>query len=258
MLSLQYRIQNRTLNLKIREESVYVPNLVCLITAAQMHVRPGETVYDLGCGSGFISILAAKLGARKVYGIDTSPRALEDARNNAEANGVGKICEFLPGSYIKCLKRVSGKVDVVVSTLPNVRNKNVTRWSGGGSPLLRGSINGGTDGEDSNIQLVRAIRPFMSSKSRLYMSTVDWCSPGRTLKALEEEKFHVLELARAHIPVWGRANNFWAWLVRHPGLHHFNFQFPHRHPRRVYLLQVTLNNRHCLLPQKSFSLEIRS
>ena len=35
---------------------------------------PPETVIDYGCGSGVLAIAALKLGARRVYAFDTTPR----------------------------------------------------------------------------------------------------------------------------------------------------------------------------------------
>lgn len=67
----------------------------------------GETVWDLYCGIGTISsFLAQKAG--KVYGVEIIPEAIEDARTNAERNGiknveffVGKAEEVLPEQYEK-------------------------------------------------------------------------------------------------------------------------------------------------------------
>lgn len=54
-----------------------------------------ETVWDLYCGIGTISLfLAQKAG--KVYGVEIVPQAVEDARRNAEINGIGNV-EFLEG-----------------------------------------------------------------------------------------------------------------------------------------------------------------
>lgn len=54
-----------------------------------------ETVWDLYCGTGTISLFLAKK-ARKVYGAEIVPEAVEDARKNAEINGISNA-EFLCG-----------------------------------------------------------------------------------------------------------------------------------------------------------------
>ena len=60
-----------------------------------------ETVWDLYCGIGTISLFLAQK-AKKVYGVEIVPQAIEDARENAERNGftnteffVGKAEEVL-------------------------------------------------------------------------------------------------------------------------------------------------------------------
>lgn len=64
-----------------------------------------ETVWDLYCGIGTISLFLAKR-AGKVYGVEIVPQAIEDAKNNAKLNGitnaeffVGKAEEVLPEFY---------------------------------------------------------------------------------------------------------------------------------------------------------------
>ena len=64
-----------------------------------------ETVWDLYCGIGTISLFLAQR-AKQVYGVEIVPQAIEDARKNAERNGVenasfyvGKAEEVLPRLY---------------------------------------------------------------------------------------------------------------------------------------------------------------
>ena len=52
-------------------------------------VRPGDSMLDVGTGSGVLAVLAACLGAVEVLGTDLQPACLEVARENAERNGVG-------------------------------------------------------------------------------------------------------------------------------------------------------------------------
>lgn len=64
-----------------------------------------ETVWDLYCGIGTISLFMAKR-ARQVYGVETVPQAIENARENARRNQIanvtfyaGKAEEMLPAFY---------------------------------------------------------------------------------------------------------------------------------------------------------------
>ena len=66
-----------------------------------------EVVWDLYCGIGTISLFLAQK-AKKVYGVEIVPQAVEDARRNAQINGienaeffVGKAEEVLPEEYEK-------------------------------------------------------------------------------------------------------------------------------------------------------------
>ena len=70
-----------------------------------------ETVWDLYCGIGTISLFMAKR-AKKVYGVEVVPQAIEDAQENARLNGienvefyVGKAEEVLPAFYGKKIKQ---------------------------------------------------------------------------------------------------------------------------------------------------------
>ena len=53
----------------------------------------GLTVTDVGTGSGVLAITAAKLGAAFVSAFDSDPDAVDNARENIDANGVGKIVD---------------------------------------------------------------------------------------------------------------------------------------------------------------------
>ena len=53
-------------------------------------VSRGESVLDLGCGSGIFSIAASLMGAKETYAIDIDPVAARDAAENAELNGKDK------------------------------------------------------------------------------------------------------------------------------------------------------------------------
>ena len=57
----------------------------------------GKVVMDMGCGTAVLAILAAKMKASKVYGIDIDAVAAITAYDNAKMNRVGKIMETYCG-----------------------------------------------------------------------------------------------------------------------------------------------------------------
>ena len=62
---------------------------LCL-TALEEAVHGGETVLDLGCGSGILSIAALRLGAASAKAVDIDDKCLTVAYENAALNGIGK------------------------------------------------------------------------------------------------------------------------------------------------------------------------
>ncbi|SEL86838.1 Methyltransferase domain-containing protein [Parapedobacter koreensis] len=64
-------------------------------------VKPGDVVYDLGCGDGRIVITAAqKFGATGV-GVDLNPQRIKEANANAQAAGVADKVRFVEGNLFE-------------------------------------------------------------------------------------------------------------------------------------------------------------
>ena len=90
-------------------------------------LKGNETVWDLYCGIGTISLFLAQK-AKQVYGVEIIPQAIEDAKRNAAINGfenaefyVGKAEEILPKYYEEYAKTHDGErahADVIVVDPP--------------------------------------------------------------------------------------------------------------------------------------------
>jgi ribosomal protein L11 methyltransferase len=74
--------------------------------------HPGASVLDVGTGSGVLALMARKLGAGRVVGVDTDPTSVALARENAALNGISGV--ELSGAS---LDAVDGPFDLVVANI---------------------------------------------------------------------------------------------------------------------------------------------
>ncbi len=77
--------------------------------------HPGATFADLGCGSGILTIAAAKLGYSRLIALDNDPLAVRIAKENAELNGVANQIRFLTGDVAQT--GLEGACDIVVANI---------------------------------------------------------------------------------------------------------------------------------------------
>ena len=72
-----------------------------------------KIVLDIGCGSGILSVVSSKLGAKEVFATDIDPLAIEATLENANLNKISNI-NAVKGSL---LDNVDKKYDVVVANI---------------------------------------------------------------------------------------------------------------------------------------------
>lgn len=94
------------------------------ITGLKQYLKPEAVVLDAGSGSGILSIIAKKLGAKEVLGLDIDPNATISAIENAEVNQLvieeGSL-SFITGNIIEDggIREEIGKdkYDIVVANI---------------------------------------------------------------------------------------------------------------------------------------------
>lgn len=80
----------------------------------EIFVNSNSTVFDIGCGSGILSIVAAKLGAKKVVGVDLDSVAVDVSQQNIKLNNVGDIVTVKLGNLMDTIVE---KADVIVANI---------------------------------------------------------------------------------------------------------------------------------------------
>lgn len=82
--------------------------------ALEKYVKSRDMVYDIGCGSGILSIVAAKLGASKVIGVDLDELCIKVSNENIKLNGVDDIVEIRQGNLLDVVEE---KANIIVSNI---------------------------------------------------------------------------------------------------------------------------------------------
>jgi len=167
-------------------ERVHFPPPSSIDLAKILDVKAGEYVLDLGCGTGLLSIAAAKMGARRVVATDLDPQALETTAFNARANGVEEKIEVRAGSWYDALGQVAdggkgGRFEVIMATPPQTPG-----------PHPFGPRYGGWDGTRHLFTVIEGAQGFLEpSNGRLWLLAISLANPSSLLKKLREHFFEV-------------------------------------------------------------------
>jgi len=108
---MNYRYKNIELELA---DDVYHPSEDSELLAEMLagRIEPGMSILDMGCGSGLLTILAAKAGA-KVTAVDRNPSAIRLTEMNAQTNGVKIECVVSD-----LFQRINERFDLIIFNPP--------------------------------------------------------------------------------------------------------------------------------------------
>lgn len=90
------------------------PTTCLCLEALEGLIRPASTVFDVGCGSGILSMAAALLGAREVRAVDIDGVAVRTARQNIARAGLSSRIQVEQGDL---LHGTEGRADVIVANI---------------------------------------------------------------------------------------------------------------------------------------------
>ena len=111
---------------------VFTPTHTTAVMADALEIDSGDVVLDVGCGSGVLGLVAARLGAARLIGCDISKTAVDTAAENAHRLGLGDVSEFHQGHLFEPVADV--EADVVIGDVSGVPDAvaEVMPWTSGG------------------------------------------------------------------------------------------------------------------------------
>lgn len=108
----------------------------------EAHAPRDLQVLDYGCGSGILAMVAHKLGAKQVIGVDIDPQAIESAQQNAERNQC-TVDYYLPDDFAVAYPQQEFQLvvaNILSSPLKLMAPMLAGRVAAGGSLVLSGVL----------------------------------------------------------------------------------------------------------------------
>ncbi|MGD9578754.1 MAG: 50S ribosomal protein L11 methyltransferase [Syntrophorhabdus sp.] len=168
---------------------VHTPPPSTLQLAGLLDIQAGERVMELGCGTGILSIVAAKLGAKRVVAVDINTKALETTVHNVRLNGVEKQIETRFGTWYELLGKESTasdkkeQYDVIIATPPQTPG-----------PYPFGPRYGGADGTQHLFAVIDGAQAFLSpQRGRFWLLAISLANPKAVFDRLKM-RFHNVTL----------------------------------------------------------------
>lgn len=145
--------------------ATFRPSTISTLLADALEIQPGSVVIDVGCGSGILSIIAAKLGAARVYGIDAADETVEIASANAAAHGVADVIQFAQGDLFGPLDP-SVEADVVIGDVSGVPD-DIAQASG----WFPSGLAGGPTGAELPMRMIEESKRLLKKGGSLFLPT---------------------------------------------------------------------------------------
>jgi methylase of polypeptide subunit release factors len=141
------------------------PSTISMLLADALEIEDQSVVIDAGCGSGVLSIVAAKLGAGMVYGVDAAEGTVEVATANAEAQGVVDRVQFFQSDMFDALPE-GELADVVIGDVSGIPDDlaSVSGWFPSG-------LSGGPTGAELPMRMLEEAKRLLRKGGKLLLPT---------------------------------------------------------------------------------------
>ena len=171
---------------------------------------PKDSIFiDMGCGAGYIGILAAKLGARKVYAVDLSKEACELARKNAIRNHVEYIVEVRQGNLFEPLEGIIADVIVDdVSGIAGLIARNTEWYRNENIPIAS------EDGSYPTTEMLQQAQSHLTEKGKLYFPVLSLANEKKIIETAESLFKYTEVLETIKFPIKGELKKSEDYLMK--------------------------------------------
>lgn len=153
---------------------VYEPSEDSYLLLKAVEISPGESMLELGCGTGIVALHAAKLGA-VVTAADVSPKAVDCTRRNAARNGL-KVNTVMSDLF----SNIQGTFDVIAFNPPYLpKEGRTTSW-------IEKSWEGGDEGSEMSVRFLEEAWRHLNPGGRVYLVLSSLGGLMTVLKAAKE------------------------------------------------------------------------
>ena len=145
------------------------------------YLKNGDSIFDIGCGSGILSMIGVYLGAGYVKGIDIDPQAIKSSHENAAVNGFSE-----------------DRIDFEVGNL--LADDSASNGSDNGSADAKYDIVVANILADVIIPLSSKVRPFMKEGGLFITSGIIDEKEDEVREALLKNGFEIIDTV--HLNEW--------------------------------------------------------
>lgn len=170
------------------------PDVASIWVAKHMHVMPTDVVADIGTGSGFLAVLAARI-CNKVVAIDANAHAVECARTNVSINGYARKVEIRAGEFPETL--ADDQFTLFVANLPQMPTppqRHRADWVG-----LADS--GGESGRRLIDKAVAEVPKYLLPGGKFIFSQYSFLNIDTTVSQMQDIGYEAIEVREIEIPV---------------------------------------------------------
>ncbi len=178
-------------------DTTFLPSTISQLVADVLEVNEGDVVIDVGCGTGILGIIAAKLGASRVYGVDASPDVVAVGSKNASAHGVADRMAFYHGDLFSPLPP-DVRADVIIGDVSGIPDDLAA--DSGWFPSRSG---GGPRGSELPIRMLREAGRWLTEGGRMFLPTGTLQDENAILETARSVFSSLVKLTERPIPLAG-------------------------------------------------------